>query len=263
MESRKPLLVIGGGVGPMAGVELQRSVIEETLTDGTDQDHLDLIHLSLPRLIRDRTEYLIDSSSDNPGPAMAHLIIGSISPFTDYAPVIGVPCNTFHSASVFTPFREQIERQRSGARIIHMLQQTVIHIDNTIPSAERIGILTTTGTRKSGVWRGLLEDRGFAVIQVPESMQEELHASIYDRKYGLKAASPASDKAKENFAAYARILKDKGADLIILGCTEIPFAFPSDCFEGLPLINPIRALARGMISAAAAGKLKPASAEGK
>jgi aspartate racemase len=208
-------------------------------------------------MINDRTKYLQDSSKDNPGPAMARLILSSIAPFPDSVPVIGVPCNTFHAPAIFNPFCAEIEHRRSDAYIIHMPDQTVIHIKNSSASVKRIGILTTTGTRKSGLWRSLLEKHGYTVIEVPEAMQKELHASIYDREYGLKAVSPASGKARNNFALYSRILKDEGAEAIITGCTEIPLAFTSDRFEELPLVNPIRALARGMIEAAVPEKLKP------
>ena len=41
MQSMKEkIIIIGGGVGPMAGVELHKKIIENTKTSGKDQDHL-------------------------------------------------------------------------------------------------------------------------------------------------------------------------------------------------------------------------------
>ena len=50
--SREKIIVIGGGVGPMAGVALHGKIIENTLTDGTDQSHLEVFHFSRSPSIR-------------------------------------------------------------------------------------------------------------------------------------------------------------------------------------------------------------------
>jgi len=49
----------------------------------------------------------------------------------------------------------------------------------------------------------------------------------------------------------------RGAEVIVLGCTEIPFAFTGrESVAGLPLIDPMVALARGMIRVADPTRLK-------
>jgi aspartate racemase len=68
-------IVIGGGVGPMAGVELHKKIINSTKTSGTDQDHLDIVHLSFPSLVNDRTKFLLKGDDVNPGERMAELVI--------------------------------------------------------------------------------------------------------------------------------------------------------------------------------------------
>jgi len=60
------VIIIGGGVGPLAGVELHNKIIEYTLTDGTDQSHLKVYHLSCPSFIPDRTEFLLGNINTNP-----------------------------------------------------------------------------------------------------------------------------------------------------------------------------------------------------
>ena len=51
---KEKIIVIAGGVGPMAGVELHKKIIESTLTDGTDQTHIEVYHLSRSHDIQDR-----------------------------------------------------------------------------------------------------------------------------------------------------------------------------------------------------------------
>ena len=55
---QEPVIIIGGGVGPMAGVALHEKIIEHTLTDGTDQSHLAVHHYSCSSVISDRTAFL-------------------------------------------------------------------------------------------------------------------------------------------------------------------------------------------------------------
>ncbi len=57
-------------------------------------------------------------------------------------------------------------------------------------------------------------------------MQDELHESIYNRNWGIKAVNAVSKKARENFLKYSDILIKNGAEIIISGCTEIPLALP-------------------------------------
>lgn len=47
------------------------------------------------------------------------------------------------------------------------------------------------------------------------------------------------------------------AAAIILGCTELPLAFPEQALDGVPLIDPAMALAGGLICASDATRLKP------
>jgi hypothetical protein len=54
------LICIGGGVGPMAGVELQRRIIQNTDSGGTDQGHIEVHHFSRAHDIADRTRFLLE-----------------------------------------------------------------------------------------------------------------------------------------------------------------------------------------------------------
>ena len=48
LSKKDAIIGIGGGVGPAAGVALHSKIIENSLTDGTDQSHFEAIHVSLP-----------------------------------------------------------------------------------------------------------------------------------------------------------------------------------------------------------------------
>ena len=101
--------------------------------------------------------------------------------------------------------------------------------------------MSTTGTRESRVYRDLLEPQGYEVLEVPSEMQPELHDTIYNQEWGIKAVSPITLQAVQNFRRYAATLKAMGAEAIILGCTEIPLALPDPEFDGIPLVDPVEA----------------------
>ena len=50
-----------GGVGPMAGVKLHEKIIQFTPTNGTDQSHLCVHHISQSQYIPDRTTFLLSN----------------------------------------------------------------------------------------------------------------------------------------------------------------------------------------------------------
>ncbi len=255
-------LIIGGGVGPMAGVELHRKIIEQTFATG-DADHLDVLHVSSGRTIGDRTAYLLEEGRENPGSNMAAAVSLGLCGLVDgngrlSAPaVVGVPCNTFHAPVIYEQFALELRQFGPGLQLVHMLEESIGLIRQRTPAATTVGLMSTTGTRRSGVWRRLLEGSAYKVLEVEESRQEELHEAIYHHEWGLKAVSPASETARRRFAAYSRELIDAGAEALILGCTEIPLALPGLELDGVPLIDPVMALARGMITAADPDKLRP------
>ena len=74
MSTNNHILVILGGIGPMAGVNLHKHIILNTNAKN-DQEHLKVIHLSFSSLINDRTNFLLDKIVKNPGTQMADITI--------------------------------------------------------------------------------------------------------------------------------------------------------------------------------------------
>ncbi len=171
--------------------------------------------------------------------------------------IFGVPCNTFHAPEIFNRFFLLLKRRRVPLRVQHMIRETGDFIRSFFPDMRKIGLMSTTGTRKAGVYQKVLKSYGFEVIEVPESLQAELHDSIYNKVWGIKAVSPVSGKAGNNFERYAGMLQRSGAEAVILGCTEIPLALPGKEFEGMPLVDPVMVLARALIRETDGEKLKP------
>ncbi|KAG4063354.1 hypothetical protein JG687_00000173 [Phytophthora cactorum] len=292
VKTTKPeevMLGICGGVGPAAGLLLHQLILQNTDSAGKDQGHLNVCHFSRSEDMTDRTEYLVyaanssfdatDSDSDsgsthgallcdsvkeveNPACGMARTfaMMHAASTAGSARLVVGVPCNTFHAQAIWDEFIRQTSHA-SYVHHVHMLEETVAFIASKLPSCKRVGLMSTTGTRKSRVYHDLLEPRGYTVVEVNTgAMQQALHESIYNREWGVKSTAPAvSTRSEANFHRYALHLHEQGAEVIVLGCTEIPFVFAGQThFAGCLLIDPMMALARAMIREADPSRLKPA-----
>lgn len=265
------VLIIGGGVGPMAGVALHARIIENTLSGGSDQGHLDLRHFSRSADVTDRTEYLLGRQAMNPAEGMARTIGLAVAGLGGHDAVIGVPCNTFHAPAIFQHFTEKIAETASTAgislQVLDMLEESMILLKLAMtgpepagvggPGSVAIGVMSTTGTRLSGVYDQLLAREGYSSLQVDEADQALLHAAIYDPAWGIKATGQPGVRATATLRTLAAKLADRGAKAIILGCTELPLALTEPSICGIPLVDPVLALARAMIREAAPEKLVP------
>lgn len=241
----------------MAGVELQKHIIENTKTDGTDQSHLRVAHYSASDAISDRTKFLLQQVTQNPAEGMAEVMqmADAAAQVAGRETVAGIPCNTFHAPKIWDRFMEILQDRGIHMTVLHMLNETADYIATNYPQAKNIGLMSTTGTRSVKVYNEILEPRGFTIIEVPEEVQTELHDSIYNTSWGIKAVSPVTATARANFQKYAQQLQELGAEAIVLGCTEIPLALPEKDFNTTPLIDPMVALARGLIREANSNKL--------
>ena len=187
--NNEKVIIIGGGVGPQAGTLLHNYIIENTLTNGTDQDHLDVYHFSRSSDIPDRTYSLENGTTENPANGMYNTFKIAASAIDVYQKnaVGGIPCNTFHAPEIFEKFINLMEVFKPKIEIVNMIEETVNEILKNYPTVQNIGLMSTTGTRKTGVYADQFQKKELKIIQVPLEIQEELHNSIYNKEWGIKA----------------------------------------------------------------------------
>lgn len=253
MSTNPPIIGILGGMGPQAGFDLATTVTAETLAS-RDQDHLPVMVWSQPG-IPDRTAWLTDSSAPDPVPAMVE---GFLTLERAGAGVAGMACNTAHSPALFDRVRAQLGHAGARIRVLHLIEETVAGVERAHPGIRNVGILATRGTLTARLYHAALEDAGFAPLSHADP--DRLTDAIYHPSEGIKACShPVGIHARNEVEAAVRELAARGADAIILGCTELPLALPGTHLGGIPLINPARMLARALIRAVDPAKLRPMS----
>ena len=248
------MIGVVGGVGPYAGMDLVKNIFDNTIAN-SDQEHLSLVMLNLPDTILDRTEFLLGIVHQNPGKAIAEVLLKMEK---IGATVAGIPCNTAHADEIYNLTIKQLEEQKSKIKLLNLIDEAVNMVTQRYPDLTRVGILSTTGTARFGIYQKALVAYNLQPISVNQQMQEEvIHPAIYSPAYGIKSKSnPIDERARQSLLKGINQLKELGAELIIKGCTEIALAIPENKMLGIPLIDPSKALARALIAAVDETKLK-------
>jgi aspartate racemase len=216
-----------GGVGPAATVDFLDKIIQHSKA-GKDQDHIRMVIEHNPQ-IPDRTANLV---GDGPDPTIP-LYAACKQLEANEADLIAIPCNTSHA------YVERIQRYLS-IPIVNMLFETVEHIKQHCPGASSVGLLATDGTIQSRVYHDLLKPAGCKLLIPDEQHQKTLMNVIYGEK-GIKAGY-LKGACLQKFHRVIRHLVNQGADVVILGCTELPLLkLPRD---SVAILDPTDILAR-------------------
>lgn len=227
-EQRKVLGVFGG-MGPMATAEFYKTVVN--LTPATkDQEHIPTLIYSLPQT-PDRTQCI--KTGDTSIYKYLREGIGMLERNGAYC--IVMPCNTVHHYYDYMSSQTKVP-------IINMITEAVKEVKEKHPNLKKIGLLGTTATINTRLYQDELEKAGFTVITVNDSIQEN---NVMKAIYGIKAGTDHQQN-EDLLAVAGNDVVAHGAELIILGCTEIPLAFNKERVS-VEVIDPAKVLARRAI----------------
>ena len=195
------MLGIIGGLGPMATAYFMELIISMTRAD-TDQEHIEMVILNRPQT-PDRTGYILGRSKENP-----------IDDITDMglflkksgADVLAIPCITAHY------FHDELE-EKLGMKVEHIIRETASYLKER--GIRKCGIMATDGTVQSGLFQAELSRLGMETLVPGEEDQKKVMALIYE---DVKAGRPIRTQFFEEVVSD---LKARGAQVIILGCTEL------------------------------------------
>ena len=225
---QKKIPGIMGGMGPSATRDLYALIIQNTPAN-IDQDHLEIIIHSYPH--HDRTAAIL-TKEESPLPT---LITSAKKLKEAGADFVAVPCNTAH---FFIP---DIQK-RTGIPFVDMIEETSREIEGL--GQKKVGLLSTSATAKTGLYQKSISCD--VVIPSDESIESEMEA-IYG-EHGIKAGVEYENSQynKDLLLGVIDELKEKGAEAIILGCTELPLCLTASDTD-IPLINPTEILSKAII----------------
>jgi len=195
-------LGIIGGMGPLATVSLFNKIVLKTDAK-SDQDHIHIL-IDNNTLIPDRTAYLL-GKGENP---LNELVNSAVNLEKMGADFLIMPCNTAHY------FYEDMKKQ-ININFLNMIQETVKFVEVNYRNTKKVGLLATEGTVKSGIYDLYFNKQGIEVIKLDEDSQNSITDIIYGIKKGKK------DISLDCIYSVIDELKGKGAEVFILGCTEL------------------------------------------
>lgn len=221
-----------GGMGPLATYDLAEKILDNTVAS-CDQDNIPVI-IDCNTRIADRTAAILHGGAD-PRPEMKKSAKRLEEAGAD---VLVMACNTAHY------FYDSVCEDIS-VPVLHMPRLTAQLLLSK--GVKKAGVLATDGTCQSGVYGDALEKEGIEPIYPSQEKQKIIMSLIYDY---VKAGR--MDFSDLDIDAVISEMKEKGAEILILGCTELPVAFGIIGDKGLPAVDPTDVLARAAVSFAGA-----------
>ena len=195
------LLGILGGLGPMASVYFCEMLISHTRAL-RDCDHINFL-LSSRADTPDRSSFILGQSSDDPTGAM---IEEALRLERAGAEVIAIPCNTAHY------FYDSICNEVS-IPVLNIIRETAKYCKSS--GLTKIAVLATEGTASSGAYQKFLDEYEIEVLPLTSDEQSVITHIIFDQ---IKSGAEPDLKS---FLRVSNSLIARGAQLIILGCTEL------------------------------------------
>jgi aspartate racemase len=228
-----PEKIIGilGGMGPEATIDLFYKIIKSTPA-GKDQEHLRIIIDNNPK-IPDRTAAILGKGED-PLPALQETARNLEKAGADF---IIIPCNTAH---YFLPLIQESVK----IPILNIIEETAKETRKRIPQIQKVGLLASIGIYETEIYHQQFKKFNIEVISPEEKDKEEVMKAIYAVKAGN-----LSEGIKRSILKIAQKLIDKGAEVIIAGCTEIPLILKEGDVSVL-LIDPTQVLAKAAVQKA-------------
>lgn len=219
----KKIIGVIGGLGPLATAHFMELVIE--MTDAKrDQENVDMIVYNFPS-IPDRTGYILGSNLKSPLPGLRSvgqaLVRQKVS-------CIAIPCVTAHY------FHKELQAV-IPVPIINGVAETVGLLKEQ--GIKKVGIMATDGTIRSQLLSKELDYAGIIPVTPSEKRQADVMHLIYEN---VKAGKPPE---MERFRRVQKELTDCGAEIIILGCTELSIIKRDHCI-GPGFLDVMEVLAR-------------------
>jgi aspartate racemase len=207
--------------------------------------------MSFPEDITDRTAFLEGIEPVNPATAITRVIRKLEAAG---ATVIGIACNTAHAPRIYRVIENELEQLNSSVHLVNMPFETCRYIKETYPHVKRVAVMATNGTYHSAIYTNWLHEFGYEVILPDYTFQDEvIHKMIYDPSFGLKANSKhISPQVQLSVKQALQLFKEKNADAVILGCTELSLVLEEGEMEGMRVIDSAMSMARALAREAGA-----------
>jgi len=221
-------LGILGGMGPAASAEFVTRLIAQTPATH-DQQHIPFVLWNEPR-IPDRSQAMQDGNNA----PLLWLLQGIQALKTVGCDHVVIPCNSAHYW--------YDDMTKMGVPITHIVDSIADQLRELQLANTTIGIMGTQGTINNGIYQYRLEQQGWRCL-VPDRAEMDFFVQ------------PAIDFIKAGKIGESQVLLmqvihsliDRGAQAVVLGCTELPLSIGIASEQGVPIVNSIDSLVQAVI----------------
>lgn len=219
-----------GGMGPLATIDFMRKMIEATPA-ASDQEHVPVVVSSIPQ-VADRTA-AFRGEGDSPLAAM----VASGRRLVDAgAGLVVMPCNTAHLWwDALAP--------ALGLPMLHLVDAALAEGIERFGAGARLGLLATDATIASGLYPNRTPAGSGLQWLLPTAA--EMLQGVMPGIAAVKAGDLTA--ARGLLLPVAEALARRGAQALVLGCTEIPLVITA-AGAPLPVIDATQALARRAVA---------------
>lgn len=229
-DSAGRVLGVLGGMGPAATADFLDKLAARTPA-ARDQEHIATIVYSDPST-PDRSDAMVAGGPD-PAPALVRGIEFLCSAGVS---AIVVPCNSAH-------FWFDQMQQAATVPVLHIVDAVAEQVRSTGPGITRLGLMSTDGTARSGVYQRLAA-HGYELMDLTD-LGESSPVTRGIRQ--VKAGDLAG--ARETLTGAAHLLVERGAEGIIYGCTDISAVLgPAPEGVAVPVWDSAEALASAAVT---------------
>jgi aspartate racemase len=218
-----------GGMGPAATVDFLTKLVRLTPAE-RDPDHVPVVVVSDPR-IPDRVAPIMEGRGPSPLPALR---AGIRTLEQAGAACVAIPCHTAHFW-----YEEMLEA--SNVPILHITDAVLAELARRRGTDGPLGLLATAATLRAGFHQERLGAAGYAcIVPTAEIMATcVLPAIALVKRNRALEATPLVCRALEH-------LLERGAQRVLLACTELPLATPAASQPAC--VDATEALARACIA---------------
>lgn len=230
MSAGKGGMMVGvlGGLGPEATVDFMARVLALTPAE-SDQDHIHLLVDQNPH-VPNRQEAILRDGED---PSQA--IVQMAKRLEDAGcGLLVMPCNTAHA------WEDDI-RAATSVPFVSIVDATVAAIPEIV---SKVGLMTTPAGLSTHCYQRALSERGIETIEHDEAGLTELMKLVNSIKIGEIGSGVTASMKR-----LADELVERGAELIIFGCTEIPIVLDASELD-VPALSSTDELAKRTIAIA-------------
>ncbi len=223
---QKKIVGVLGGMGPDATVDFMSKVIARTNTinkangkAGADQDHIRMLIDHNPR-IPNRHE-AIKGVGEDVGAYLADMATRLENAGADFLVMV---CNTAHA------FQADIQ-QAAKIPFVSIIDEVIAELKNTQPQNTKVGLMAAQGCLDAELYQQALNEAGFQLVVWSDAELAEFMGTVYQIKSGN-----TDEQIKQAMLSLANTLIDKGAEVILAGCTEIPLVLHEDSLS-VPMLS--------------------------